>query len=174
MPWLLASPGHQHPWYWPCRIGKFLSYMMKNFQLPVSCQCGINCRYNFRFPMNNLACIGWILPVVSVKAWWLLLWHLQVAGNDSLLIMILQLFLLVHLFPSNRLISLTEALPSEKLKKYHSNFLVNDSIPLLYPPITNIGKLTHWPLRDGHNSTSLFFTLILRIHILINFPLIWS
>ena len=25
MPWLLASPGHQHPWYWLCRIGKFFS-----------------------------------------------------------------------------------------------------------------------------------------------------
>ena len=22
MPWLLASPGHQHPWYWPRRIGR--------------------------------------------------------------------------------------------------------------------------------------------------------
>ena len=29
MPWLLVSPGHQHLWYWLCRIawiGKFLSY----------------------------------------------------------------------------------------------------------------------------------------------------
>ena len=26
MPKLLASPGYQHPWYWLCRIGKFLSY----------------------------------------------------------------------------------------------------------------------------------------------------
>ena len=31
MPWLLTSPGHQQPWYWLCRIGRFLSYLRKNF-----------------------------------------------------------------------------------------------------------------------------------------------
>ena len=31
MPWLLASPGHQHPRYWLSRIDKFLSYMRKDF-----------------------------------------------------------------------------------------------------------------------------------------------
>ena len=31
MPWLLASPGHQHPWYWLCRTSTFLSYLRKNF-----------------------------------------------------------------------------------------------------------------------------------------------
>ena len=30
-PWLLASPGHQQPWYWPCRMGKSLSYLRKGF-----------------------------------------------------------------------------------------------------------------------------------------------
>ena len=30
IPWFLASPGHQHPWYWLCRIGKFVSYMRKD------------------------------------------------------------------------------------------------------------------------------------------------
>ena len=25
--WLLTSPGHQQPWYWLCRIGRFLSYL---------------------------------------------------------------------------------------------------------------------------------------------------
>ena len=30
MPWLLTSPGHQQPWYWLCRIGRFLSYMRKD------------------------------------------------------------------------------------------------------------------------------------------------
>ena len=30
MPWLLASPGHQQPWYWLCRIGKSLSYSRGN------------------------------------------------------------------------------------------------------------------------------------------------
>ena len=31
MPWLLMSPGHQQPWYWLCRIGRFLSYLRKDF-----------------------------------------------------------------------------------------------------------------------------------------------
>ena len=31
MPWLLTSPGHQQPWYWLCRIGRFLSYLSKDF-----------------------------------------------------------------------------------------------------------------------------------------------
>ena len=31
MPWLLASPGHQQPWCWLCRIGRFLSYLRKDF-----------------------------------------------------------------------------------------------------------------------------------------------
>ena len=31
MPWLLSSPGHQQPWYWLCRIGRFLSYLRKDF-----------------------------------------------------------------------------------------------------------------------------------------------
>ena len=31
MPWLLASPGHQQPWYWLCRIGRSLSYSRRNF-----------------------------------------------------------------------------------------------------------------------------------------------
>ena len=30
MPWLLTSPGHQQPWYWLCRIGRFLSYLKKD------------------------------------------------------------------------------------------------------------------------------------------------
>ena len=31
MPWLLTSPGHQQPWYWLCRIRRFLSYLRKDF-----------------------------------------------------------------------------------------------------------------------------------------------
>ena len=31
MPWLLTSPGHQQPWYWLCRIGRFLSCVRKDF-----------------------------------------------------------------------------------------------------------------------------------------------
>ena len=32
MPWLLTSPGHQQPWYWICRKGRFLSYLRKDFK----------------------------------------------------------------------------------------------------------------------------------------------
>ena len=31
VPWLLTSPGHQQPWYWLCRIGRFLSCLRKDF-----------------------------------------------------------------------------------------------------------------------------------------------
>ena len=31
MAWLLVSPGHQQPWYWPCTINMFLSVRRKNF-----------------------------------------------------------------------------------------------------------------------------------------------
>ena len=31
MPWLLASPGHQHPWYWLCKISKYWSYTWQDF-----------------------------------------------------------------------------------------------------------------------------------------------
>ena len=31
IPWLLTSPGHQQPWYWLCRIGRFLSCVRKDF-----------------------------------------------------------------------------------------------------------------------------------------------
>ena len=30
MPWLLTSPGHQQPWYWLCRLGRFLSFLRKD------------------------------------------------------------------------------------------------------------------------------------------------
>ena len=51
MPWLLSLPGHQHPWYWQCRIGRFLSYLRKdpNFQNDTKC------KYMFTFPLKNLA-----------------------------------------------------------------------------------------------------------------------
>ena len=38
MSWLLASPGHQQPWYWLCRIGRSLSYLRKD----INHQCHIN------------------------------------------------------------------------------------------------------------------------------------
>ena len=31
MPWLLASPGDQSPWYWPCGVGRSVSYLRKDF-----------------------------------------------------------------------------------------------------------------------------------------------
>ena len=31
MPWFLASPRYQHPWFWLCKIAKFLSYFRKDF-----------------------------------------------------------------------------------------------------------------------------------------------
>ena len=31
MSWLLVSPGHQQPWYWLCRMGRSLSFLMKDF-----------------------------------------------------------------------------------------------------------------------------------------------
>ena len=31
MSWLIASPGHQQPWYWLCRINRSLSCMRKDF-----------------------------------------------------------------------------------------------------------------------------------------------
>ena len=40
MPWLLASPRHQQPWYWLYKIYKSLSYMQEGFHLPVPCHCG--------------------------------------------------------------------------------------------------------------------------------------
>ena len=35
MTWLLVSPGHQHPWYWKCRIIMSLSSMRKDFNKSV-------------------------------------------------------------------------------------------------------------------------------------------
>ena len=31
MPWLFASPGHQQPWYWLCKLGRSLFYMRNDF-----------------------------------------------------------------------------------------------------------------------------------------------
>ena len=48
MTWCLASPGHQQPWYWLCRINKSLPSMMKNFyyiliELRLSCTNPLIC-----------------------------------------------------------------------------------------------------------------------------------
>ena len=60
MPWLLASPGHQHPWYWLGRIGKFLSYTKEDF----NCLCHVNveeCHKYAIVPPNNVARKGFRL-----------------------------------------------------------------------------------------------------------------
>ena len=66
VPWLLTSPGHQQPWYWLCRIGRFLSYLRK-----VSSTCIASmwrnytkCKYMFMFPLKNLARKG-LRPLIS-------------------------------------------------------------------------------------------------------------
>ena len=56
MPWLLASPGHQQPWYQLCKITKSWSYTRKNFNYlwHVRMEEWIKCKYIFMFPLNNL------------------------------------------------------------------------------------------------------------------------
>ena len=59
MPWLLVSPGHQHPWYWLCRIGQSLSYLRKDFNYlgHVNVEEWHKCIYiyMFLFILKNLA-----------------------------------------------------------------------------------------------------------------------
>ena len=57
MPWLLVSPGHQQPWYWLCKLGRFLSYMWRNDK---------NYKCMFMFLLKKLARKKW-------NAVWLLL-----------------------------------------------------------------------------------------------------
>ena len=38
MPWLLASPGYQQPWYWLCEIGRSWSFRRKNS----NCLCQVH------------------------------------------------------------------------------------------------------------------------------------
>ena len=81
MPWLLTSPGHQQPWYWLCRIGRFLSYLRKDFNY----LCRINVEkwhniYMLIFPLKNLArkeliinriFCQWWCPVIRQLRWML-------------------------------------------------------------------------------------------------------
>ena len=67
MPWLLTSPGHQQPWYWLCKIGRFLSYLGR-----ISTTCVISmwrndtkCKYMFMFTLKNLARKGLTLHVMA-------------------------------------------------------------------------------------------------------------
>ena len=54
MPWLLASPGNQHPWYWLCSIGKLMSYSRKDFNYL--------CHDNVFVPSGKIAC-EWLRPI---------------------------------------------------------------------------------------------------------------
>ena len=55
MPWLLASPSHQQPWYWLCKLGRSVSAMRKDFNY--LCYISVEeCKYMFIFLLKNLAC----------------------------------------------------------------------------------------------------------------------
>ena len=57
MPWLLASPGHQHLWHWPCRIRRSLLYLREDFSY--LCHVNVEECYNIQIyvyvPCENLA-----------------------------------------------------------------------------------------------------------------------
>ena len=55
MPWPLASPEHQHPWYWLCRINKLLSYLRKYFNnlCPPELNLNLNCAKFPWHPFNH-------------------------------------------------------------------------------------------------------------------------
>ena len=57
MSWLLASPGHQQPWYWLCRMGRSLSYLRKdiNHLCHINVAEWQNVNICFMFPLKNLA-----------------------------------------------------------------------------------------------------------------------
>ena len=57
MPWLLTSPGHQQPWYWLCRICRFLSYYGRMLSTCIISMWSndIKCKYMFMLLLNNLA-----------------------------------------------------------------------------------------------------------------------
>ena len=61
MPWLLAAPGHQQPWYWLYEICKSWSYTRKDFNYLWQ-RNDIKCKYMFMFPLKNLAHKGLTAP----------------------------------------------------------------------------------------------------------------
>ena len=82
MPWLLASPGQQHPWYWLYRKNKLLLCMWKyfNYLCPFS-ENDINYIYMFMFPMKNLARKGLKLHVHANDVAWVS-WRLDSPANQ--------------------------------------------------------------------------------------------
>ena len=59
MPWLFASPGHQHSWYWLCRIS--IWGRISTTCVMLIWRNDIKCKYMFLVPLKNLACEGLIL-----------------------------------------------------------------------------------------------------------------
>ena len=57
MPWLLTTPGHQQPWYWLCRIGRFLFYFREDFKYlrRINVEKWHKCKHMFMFPLKNSA-----------------------------------------------------------------------------------------------------------------------
>ena len=81
MPWLLTSPGHQQPWYWLCRIGRFLSYMRKDFNYLRRINVEKwQCKYMFMFPLKNLARKGLICHC-WLKQWLCIMFFLEPMSN---------------------------------------------------------------------------------------------
>ena len=61
MSWFLASPGYQCPWYWLCRIGKFLSYKRKDFNYQLCQQIStMSCQYGGIMKIvDTFSCFLW-------------------------------------------------------------------------------------------------------------------
>ena len=70
LPWLLMSPGHQQPWYWLCRIGRFWSCLRKDFNYLrlINVEKWHKCKYMFMFPLKNLARKGLNQTAIEVRA----------------------------------------------------------------------------------------------------------
>ena len=66
MPWLLALPGHQQPWYWLCRA---LSTGRKDFIVIKVLRNDRKCKFIFMFSKNKF-------KMARVKAFFLLHWLL--------------------------------------------------------------------------------------------------
>ena len=71
MPRLLASPGHQQPWYWLCKIGKSWSFTRKDFNYlwHVSVEKWHKMWIHVYVSSQNLACkelIYWVICVCCV------------------------------------------------------------------------------------------------------------
>ena len=64
--WLLTAPGHQQPWYWLRRIGRFLSYSRKDFNYLCVSMWWNDTKYEYRFmfPLKNLARKGLMMTVL--------------------------------------------------------------------------------------------------------------